>query len=49
MGQLSNDADSVDNVCDYETVNDELIYNFYVDYVNGFIFDDTCLEHTIDF
>lgn len=40
---LSADDGSVDNVCDFETVDGELVYNFHFYYRTPFVFDGECL------
>lgn len=46
---LSADGASVDNTCDYETLNGILYYNFHFFYVLPFVFDPICLDHFIEF
>jgi len=43
LSLLSTDSASVDNVCDYSTVDGELIYHFHFFYRSPFVFDSTCL------
>jgi len=46
---LSANDDSVDNVCEPETIDGKLIYHFHFYYRLPFVFDATCLEHFVEF
>jgi hypothetical protein len=46
---LSADDESVDNICEYNNVDGELIYTFHFYYRTPFVFDDECLDHFVDF
>lgn len=43
LSKLTADDGSVDNVCDYENIDGELIYHFHFFYRTPFVFDGECL------